>query len=452
MTAAALFTTPEMASVFAPRAHVRAILRFEAALARAEARAGVIPREAAEAITAACDVDHFDVAALYAAAVDAGTLAIPIVRALTAHVGGGDDAGRFVHWGATSQDAIDTALVLQMRDGLGLLEDDLLALCAGCAAHAEAHRRTVMAGRTLLQQAVPITFGLKAARWLALGTRRLRALRALREDALALQLGGAAGTLAALGDHGLVVAGYVAEELTLPVPDLPWHAERDRVAMIAGAVGLAAGAMEKIATDIVLLAQTDVGEVDEGAATGKGGSSAMPHKHNPVDAAAALAATRLAAGSASVILAAAGAHQHERAVGAWQAEWNAIPDLFRYAAGAIAHARRSVCGLEVHRDRMAANLARGGGVVMSESLAMALAPHVGRPEAQRIVREAADRAAAEGNTLRDAALAHEGIRAALSPATVERALDPAAYLGSTDSFIDRALAAYRAILGRADAG
>ena len=439
-----LFTTPAMADLFAPRAHVQAILRFEAALARAEARAGVIPRDAAATITAACDVEHFDVGALYADAVGAGTLAIPLVRALTARVG--DDAGRFVHWGATSQDAIDTALVLQMRDGLDLLEADLLALCAGCAAHAEAHRGTVMAGRTLLQQALPITFGLKAARWLALVTRRLRALRVLRDEALALQLGGAAGTLAALGDNALVVAGYLAEELSLPDPDLPWHAERDRIAMIAGAMNLAAGAMEKIATDIVLLAQTEVGEVSEGVAPGKGGSSAMPHKQNPVDASAAIAATRLAAGSASVIVAAASHHEHERAAGRWQAEWSAIPDLFRYTAGAIAHTRRTVCGLEVHRDRMAENLARGGGMVMSESLAMALAPHVGRPEAQRIVREALDRAAATSSTLRDSALAHDGIRAVLSAAAVERALDPAAYLGATDAFIDRALEAYRAVL------
>ena len=439
-----LFSTPEMTDLFAPRAHVQAILRFEAALARAEARAGVIPHDAAETIAVACNVDHFDVAVLYAEAVGAGTLAIPLVRALTARVG--ENAGRFVHWGATSQDAIDTALVLQMRDGLDLLEGDLLALCAGCAAHAETHRRTVMAGRTLLQHALPITFGLKAARWLALVTRRLRARRGVREVARALHRGGAAGTHAARGDHALAVAGYVAEELALPNPDLPWHAERDRVATIAGEVSLTAGAMGKIATDIVLLAQTEVGEVSEGRAPGKGGSSAMPHKQNPVDASAAIAATRLAAGSASVIVATASHHEHERAAGSWQAEWNAIPDLFRYTGGAVAHVRRAVCGLEVDHDRMAENLTRSGGVVMSEALAMALAPHVGRPEAQRIVREAAERAVAAGSTLRDSALAHDGIRAVLSPAAVERVLDPTTYLGATDALIDRALAAYRALL------
>jgi len=263
-----------------------------------------------------------------------------LVRLLTARVAA--EGRDFVHWGATSQDAIDTATVLQMRDGLLLLEGDLFRLGAACAALADGRRRTLMAGRTLLQQALPIPFGLKAARWLGLVTRQVRALRDQRW-ALALQFGGASGTLAALGDQGLRVAELLAAELALALPDLPWHAERDRVAGIAAAVGVTAGAMAKVAQDVVLLAQTEVGEAAEARAPGKGGSSAMPQKRNPVDATLALAAARLAVGQVPVILAAM-TQEHERAVGGWQAEWAAIPDLFRFAGGAAARRRGGARG------------------------------------------------------------------------------------------------------------
>src|SRR5205085_10990673 len=218
----------------------------------------------------------------YGVAVPAGTTAIPLVRILTNLVEG--DGRKFVHWGATSQDAMDTAMVMQVRDGLALLEAGLLEVGAGCARLTERHRGTVMAGRTLLQQALPITFGLKSARWLGLVTRQLAALRRLRAGVLVVQLGGAAGTLASLGEHGTEVAELLAEELQLGVPDQPWHAERDRVADLAATVGIVAGAMGKIALDLVLLAQSEVGEVAEASAPGKGGSSALPQKRNPVDA------------------------------------------------------------------------------------------------------------------------------------------------------------------------
>ena len=437
-----LFTTPEMVAAFSPEAHVRGMLAFEAALARAEARAGVIPLEEADAIAAACRVEFFDVAAVYREAATAGTPAIPLVRLLTERVA--EDARGYVHWGATSQDAIDTALMLQMREGLGLLEADLLGVCARCADLAARHRRTLMAGRTLLQQALPITFGLKAARWLALATRQVHALRERRVRSLAVQLGGAAGTLASLGGAGIRVAELLGEELALPPPDLPWHAERDRVAAIAATVGVTAGAMAKIAGDITLLAQTEVGEAAEAAAPGKGGSSAMPQKRNPVDAVAALAATRLALGVVPVVLAAM-AQEHERAVGGWQAEWVAIPELFRYTAGAVARVRGAVGGLTVDAGRMRENLARDGGLLMSESLAMALAAHVGRPEAQRIVQAVGRRALAQGLTLAQAAHADARVGATLSPEAIDRVLDPAGYLGCADVFIDRALETYRAL-------
>jgi 3-carboxy-cis,cis-muconate cycloisomerase len=332
-------------------------------------------------------------------------------------------------------------MMLQMRDGLELLEAGLLDLCAGCARLAHQHRRTLMVGRTLLQQALPITFGLKAARWLGLATRQVRALRECRDRSLALQLGGAAGTLAAFGDAGLQIAELLADELGLPVPDLPWHAERDRIAAIVTALGVTAGAMAKIAGDIVLLAQTEVAEVSEAPAPGKGGSSAMPHKHNPVDAIAVLAAARLALGVTPVILSAM-QHEHERAAGGWQAEWTAIPDIFRYTAGALEHARSAVLGLQVDAARMRANLEHSGGLIMAESLTMALAAHVGRPEAQRVVKAACTQAQVSSSSLRQAALGDPLVRAALSAEEIDRALDPAGYLGSANALIDRALASY----------
>lgn len=435
----ALFSTPSISAVFSPGAHVHAMLAFETALARAEARAGIIPQEVASAIAASCREELFDVAALYREAAVAGTPAIPLVRMLMAQVEG--EARKYVHWGATSQDAIDTALMLQMRDGLALLIARLRDVCAACATLAETHRHTLMAGRTLLQQALPITFGLKAARWLALTTRQLQSLRERRERALAVQLGGAAGTLASLGDKGLQVVELLAEELKLPVPDLPWHTERDRVAEIAASLGVVAGAMAKIAGDVVLLAQTEVGEASEGAAPGKGGSSAMPQKHNPVDATSALASARLAIGVVPVILSAM-QQEHERAVGGWQAEWAAIPSLFRYTASAVEGVRGAVADLQVDPARMKANLDLTSGLIMSESLTMALAPKIGRPEAYRIIQAISKQVTGSGKNMRQAALEDGQVRAVLSPEEIDNALDPTYYLGSTDAFIDRALAAY----------
>jgi 3-carboxy-cis,cis-muconate cycloisomerase len=439
---AAALTTPAMAAIFAPETHVGQMLRFEAALARAEAQGGIIPSAAADRIGDCCRVERFDVGVLFEEARFAGTLAIPLVRQLTEQVG--EEYGRYVHWGATSQDAIDTALVLQMRDGLDLLIAELLRLCATCAGLAERHRHTVMAGRTLLQQAVPITFGLKAARWLAMTERQVRELRARRTGSLALQFGGAAGTLAALGPAGVSVATRLGAELQLTAPEMPWHTERDRIAAIAGALGIAAGAMAKIAGDVVLLAQTEIGEAAEGMAPGKGGSSAMPHKRNPTDAVASLAASRLALGIVPVVFSAM-AQEHERAAGSWQAEVVAIPDLFRYTAGAVGRLGDALGGLEIDAERMRGNVSLDGGALMAESLTMGLALHLGRPAAQRIVKEVAERATAQRRTLHAVALADSRVGAVLGEAKVTEVLDPAGYLGSADVFIDRALAQYAAL-------
>jgi 3-carboxy-cis,cis-muconate cycloisomerase len=438
--AAMMFASPELSRLFSPPLAVQRMLDVEAALARAEAAAGIIPREAARAIGAQCQAVFYDVDTLYRDAIGAASPAVPLVRMLTARVGGG--AARFVHWGATSQDIIDTAMVLQIRDALGLLGVRLLQIGGTCASLAERYRRTPMAGRTLLQQAVPITFGLKAARWLGLVTRSAARLTAVRPSILVVQFGGAAGTLASLGPQGLRVMELLAAELRLGVPALPWHAERDRIAALGAALGIVAGAMGKIATDLALLSQTEVGEVVP--APGRGGrSSAMPHKRNPADATAALAACRLALAAMPVVFFGM-LQEHERAAGGWQAEWRAVPDLFRFAGGSADAVARALGGLVADERRMAANLTLGGGQIMAEALTMALADRVGRDAAYRLVEAACERAAGAGAELRDAAEADEQIRAALPDDAIARALDPVRYVGSAGAFIDRALAEFHA--------
>ncbi len=302
-------------------AWVQAMLDVEAALARAEARCGLIPAEAAEAIAGCCRADRFDVAALGRGAAPSGTPVVPLVRAMTAAVP--REAAGYVHWGATSQDVIDTAMMLIARRGLDLLLDDLERVATACAALAERHRATLISARTLLQQALPTTFGLKAAGWLVATLEARDRLAEVRHRRLAVQLGGAAGTLAALEGRGLEVSRELAGELDLPEPALPWHTARARVAELGAALGVAAGTMAKIARDVALMMQTEVGEAFEPAAPGRGGSSTLPHKRNPVAAVEVDACFRGVQAQAGLLLAAM-VQEHERAAGAWQAEWAAV--------------------------------------------------------------------------------------------------------------------------------
>jgi 3-carboxy-cis,cis-muconate cycloisomerase len=433
-----LFSTPEMSAVFSGTSRVRRMLEVEAALARAQARLGIIPSDAAEAIAVQCRVELFDVERLFEETRETGVPTIPLVRALAEKAG--EVPGRYVHWGATSQDVVDTGMVLQAREGLALLERRLREVGAACAELAERHRRTVMAGRTLLQQAVPVTFGLKAARWLALVTRRISTVRRVRRKGSVLQFGGASGTLAALGVEGLQVAELLADELGLEVPEMPWHAERDRMADVAGGLATVAGAMGKIARDLVLLAQSEVAEVAEGQS---GGSSSMPQKRNPTNGVQALAAARLAGATASLLVSGM-EHEHERGSGGWQAEWAAVPALFRYTACAVERVGAALDGLEVDAGRMRQNLDRSNGLIMAEALTMALAVHLGRRDGHRLVGEACRRAAEQGISLHEAAAADERIRDIVSPEDLGVLLDPEHYLGSTDLLIDRALEAFRA--------
>jgi 3-carboxy-cis,cis-muconate cycloisomerase len=432
-----LFVPDSMRAAVADRAWIAAMLEFEAALAAAEARAGVVPGDAAAAIAAACEAERFDPEALGREARAAGNPAVPLVRALTEAVEG--DAARYVHWGATSQDVMDTAAMLVARRALAVLGEELRGLAAACAALAHEHRDTAMPGRTLLQQALPTTFGLKAAGWLCAVDDARRRLEAVP---LAAELGGAAGTLASLAPEGIRVLGLLAEELGLEEPVVPWHTSRARLAELGAALALAAGALEKVAQDLALLAQTEVAEVAEPAGDGRGGSSTLPHKRNPVGSVLAVACARRVRGEASILLGAM-AQEHERAAGAWQAEWEALSGALAYTGGAAAALGEALEGLEVRPARMRENLELTGGLVLAESVSMALGERVGRSEAHRLVEAASRRAVESGRPFREELLDDEAIRAELSAEEIERALDPDGYAGEADALVERALSRYR---------
>jgi 3-carboxy-cis,cis-muconate cycloisomerase len=349
-----------------------------------------------------------------------------------------------VHFGATSQDIVDTAAVLVGRRALELILADVAAVTAACAALADAHRATPMVARTLLQQALPTTFGLKAAVWLA-GVLEAETLVTTARDRLAAQLGGAAGTLAALGEHGPAVAALFASELGLPEPELPWHTSRVRVAALGSSLAMLAGALGKIALDVVLMAQTEVGELGEPAGEGRGGSSTMAHKRNPVGSALALACARRANAHAGLLTGGL-AQEHERAAGAWQAEWEAIAGVLAAAGGAAASMAEVLGGLQVHERAMHANLELTHGLVLSERLVFELAERIGQADARAIVSEAAARAAERGTPLRDELAADR--RVPLTAGELETAFDPGTYTGAADVFVDRALELYRSRVRR----
>jgi 3-carboxy-cis,cis-muconate cycloisomerase len=427
------------------RAVLQAMLDAERALAVASARAGIVPEAAAAAIAGACRADRFDPDDLGRRAEAAGNPVVPLVRDLTGAVEreAGPEAARWVHSGATSQDILDTAASLVAFRALGPVLDDLDGAARAAADLADRHRATVMAGRTLGQQALPTTFGLKAAGWLVALDEAAAGLDRLRRTRLAAQLGGAAGTLAALGPAGVEVAGHYARVLGLCEPTLPWHTDRTRVAELAGALGAAAGALGKLALDVTLLAQTEVGEVREAGGEGRGGSSTLPHKRNPVRAVLVRAAATRVPGLVATLLAAM-AQEQERASGAWHAEWEPQAELLRLVGGAAARARELLEGLEVDPDRMRANLAATGGLLLTERVAGALADPLGRVAAGDLVRRLAGEAAGSGRPLREVLVADPAVRQHLDEAEVDRLLDPAGYLGAAGRLIDRALAAHRA--------
>jgi 3-carboxy-cis,cis-muconate cycloisomerase len=416
------------------------ILDFEAALARAEAAVGIIPATAAGPIATACKAESFDAADLAQAATRSGNLAIPLVKALTAKVAKLDaDAARYVHWGATSQDVIDTATMLMLRAGIDALLGDIDRAIAGFAEMAQQHRHTAVVARTWLQHALPMPFGLKLAEYAAALHRSRARLRRLRSEALALQFGGAAGTLAALGDKGLAVAEKLAQELGLPLPDAPWHTHRDRIAEAASVFAIVAGTCGKIARDVSLMMQTDVAEAFEPSGEGRGGSSTMPHKRNPVAAASALAAATMAPNLAATIFAAQ-VGDHERSAGPWHAEWPTLPTLMLVTSGALAAIVDIAEGLEVDAARMRANLDMTGGLIMAEAIAMALAEKIGKSDAHDLIEAASKKAVADKKHLRDVLTADAKITAHLSAEGLAKLFEPMAYQGASQALIDRLLA------------
>ena len=415
---------------------LQAMLDVEAALAEAEAEVGVIPHDAVQPIRSAARAERYDLATLAAEAEADGVLTIALVRHLTNQVEAlNRDAARYVHWGATSQDILDTARVLQLQRTVPRILADLERAAAGAADHARRYVDTPMAGRTWLQQSTPITFGVKAAGWLDALTRQRAALAAALEESRVVQFGGASGTLASLGERGLEVADRLALRLGLAVPDVPWHTHRDRFARLACALGVTCGTLGKIARDVSLMAQTEVGEAAE--ATG-GRSSAMPHKQNPVHASVVLAAAVRAPGLVATMLVAM-PQEHERGIGGWQAEWPTLPELVTLTTQAAHAAAGMLEGLVIDEARMRENLQVTHGLIASEAIAMALAAHVGRTEAHRLVQDAARRLPTSGGTLGDVLAADPAVTRYLSREEIDRHLAPEHYVGAVRVLVDRAV-------------
>jgi 3-carboxy-cis,cis-muconate cycloisomerase len=435
-----MLSSAAMRAVCDDVAYLQHMLDFEAALARAETATGVIPASAAGPIAKACKASAFDLAALAEAAAPSGNLAIPLVKVLTAEVAKADaDAARYVHWGATSQDVIDTAGMLTLRAAIDALLPDLDRAIAGFAKLARQHRNTAAVARTWLQHALPMPFGLKLAEYAAALHRSRKRLQRLRNDGLALQFGGAAGTLAALGEKGLLVAERLAQELKLPLPDAPWHTHRDRIAEAASVFAMLTGTCGKIARDVSLLMQTDVAEAFEPSGKGRGGSSTMPHKRNPVAAATALAAATMAPNLAATIFAAQ-VQDHERSAGPWHAEWPTLPSLLLVTSGALAAIVDIAGGLEVDVARMRVNLDATGGLIMAEAVTMALAEKIGKGEAHHLVEAASKKAVTDKTGLREVLTKDPKVTAHVSADKLAKLFEPMAYQGASQALIDRLLA------------
>ena len=435
-----LFATDAMRAVFSDRARIGAMLKVEAALARAEAKLGLVPKNLAAAIARVAP-DDLDLAALGTKAAEAGVITIPFVKAVEARLP--ENLRGHFHFGATSQDILDTATVLQIRDGLALIEGELALIIADLTKLAKVHRKTPMVGRSYGQHAVPISFGFAVATWLA-GIVDISAdLMRVRERALVASLGGPVGTLATLGDNGPIVLEAFAAELGLAVPAISWHSVRGRLAETGAWLALLIGSLAKMATDVVHLAATEIGEVAEAHAADRGGSSAMPHKRNPISATIILAAHGAAGGLATTLIAAIAA-AGQRPAGAWHAEWHALPQLFGLASGAIREAGRIAGGLVVDKARMRANLDLTQGLLFSEAAAAALAPKLGRNAAHRIVTNAADSVRLNGKGLRDVLAEDAAIPDALRGA-VEGAFDLTPPVAAAATMTDRALADAEAV-------
>ncbi|AVJ21595.1 MULTISPECIES: 3-carboxy-cis,cis-muconate cycloisomerase [Pseudomonas] len=441
----AYFTADSMAEVFCDQGRLQGMLDFEAALARAQARVGLIPQAAVAPIAQACLASLYDVDALGSAIATAGNSAIPLVKALGKLIASEDaDAERYVHLGATSQDVMDTGLVLQLRRGVELIEADLARLGEVLAAQAQRYATVPLAGRTWLQHATPVTLGMKIAGWLGAVTRSRQRLAELKPRLLVLQFGGASGTLAALGEHAMPVAEALAAELQLGLPEQPWHTQRDRLVEFASLLGLIAGSLGKLGRDISLLMQTEAAEVFEPSAPGKGGSSTMPHKRNPVGAAVLIGAATRVPGLVATMFSVM-PQEHERSLGLWHAEWETLPEICRLVSGALHQAILVSEGLEVNAERMAQNLDLTQGLVLAEAVSIVLAQRLGRDTAHHLLEQCCKRAVAEQRHLRAVLADEPHVTAELSAAELDRLLDPVHYLGQASTWVTRAVTEHFAL-------
>lgn len=431
-----MFGTPAMRAVFSDEMLARRYVEVEVALARAEAKVGVIPPAAADAIAKAGAALATDLAKLKAETDVVGYPIIGIVHQLAKAAG---EAGGFVHWGATTQDIMDTATVLQVHDALELVEADLIGVEKALAGLAATHRNTVMAGRTHLQHALPVTFGFKAAVWLSMIRRHKERLVQLRPRVLAVQFSGAAGTLASLETKGLEVQAALAEELGLAQPDITWHVARDGIAEAGTFLGLVTGSLAKIAVDIMLMMQTEVGEAFEPFVPGRGSSSTMPQKRNPISCEMIVALAKTVRAQVGLLLDAM-ATDHERATGPWHLEWVALPEAFIASAGALYQARFMLEGLIVEPAAMKRNLDLTGGLIVAEAVMMALAPHTGRGQAHDLVYACCRAALEHGTPLIDQLRKSPDITRHFDGPGLARLVDPANYLGVAGEMVDRVLA------------
>jgi 3-carboxy-cis,cis-muconate cycloisomerase len=429
-----LATTEPLAKLFCDDSLLGAMLEFEVALARAEARAGVISKKAADAIAASAKVDRFDIVALTRATLRAGTPAIPVVKAFTEQIRKRDaEAARFVHWGATSQDVADSAMSLLLKRAAPILSSDLAVLENALAKLSAEHEKSVMLGRTLLQAAPPVTFGLKAAGWQASIRRGGASLREAFHNATILQFGGASGTLASLGGKGKTVAAALAKDLDLELPDAPWHTHRDRWATLICACGVLTGSLGKMARDVSLLMQSEVDEAAEPGGQGRGGSSTMPHKRNPIACSITLAAAHRLPGLVSSYLSAM-VQEHERAVGGWQAEWPIISTSIQSTGVALSSMAEVADGLLVNQKQMRTNLAKTNGIIFAERAMMLLGSKLGREEAHKILETATRRCASENRNLAEVLAEIPEVMCSLDHTTLQELEVPAKYLGSAEDF------------------
>ncbi len=427
------FGTPAMRAIFDDAALLARYTEVEVALARAQGRLGVIPAQAAKDIAAKCDASKLDLERLKKETEVVGYPILPLVRQLAAQCG---ESGKFLHWGATTQDIMDSAVVLQVRDALALIEKDIAALQSILARQAKRYRDTPMAGRTHLQQALPVTFGYKLAIWLAMLDRHAERLAQLKPRVLVGQFAGAAGTLASLGDQGMAVQKAVMEELKLAQPVATWHAARDGLAEAVNFLGLVTGSLGKVAFDVMLMASTEVAEVSEPFVQGRGASSTMPQKRNPISSELILAAAKAVRQHAGLMLDAL-VQDFERATGPWHAEWIALPEAFILTGGALHQAKFMLAGLIVDEARMRKNLDMTHGLIVAEAVMMGLAPHMGRNEAHDVVYDACRAVAEKGGSLADALAKVPEVTKHLERKAIENLTDPSNYLGAAREMVDR---------------